>query len=100
MLKFEHQKIKTVRNTDEIERGREREGEKERNALLKKLRVIVTQSCIRDKVYKGFPIREIFKEEKCFVFGLNTELSHFSQYSSTKRLSRSGSYQLISLHRW
>lgn len=60
------------------QRGGEREGEKERNAFLKKLRVIVIQSCIRDKVYKGFLIREIFKEEKCFVFGLNIELSYFS----------------------
>ena len=33
MLKFEHQKIKTVRNTDEIERGRERGRKREKCAF-------------------------------------------------------------------
>lgn len=53
MLKFESQKIKTVRNRDETERERQRG--KERNVLSKKLRVIITQGCIRDKVYKDIP---------------------------------------------
>lgn len=48
-----------------------RQGEergKKRNGLSKKLRVIVTQSCIRDKVYKDFPYLRDFLLLKNILF--------------------------------